>query len=100
MTNHAQMARMNNMGPQAHYQKDAGRNTHLSKRGVGVKTFDHHQNRGPEMSDHLRYLSNQANIVNRMYEVKNKDSGYINPNSVSMIDMDAPIFKDRMAMKR
>ena len=96
MTNHAHVARMNN---NCYHQKDAGRNTHLGRRGVGVKTFDHY-NRGPETSDHLRYLSNQANIVNKMYEVKNKDNGYINPNSVSMIDMDAPVFKDRMAMKR
>lgn len=97
MTNHAQMARMNNMAPLAHHPTDAGRNTHLGRRGVGVKTYDH---RGPETSDHLRYLSNQANIVNRMYEVKNKESGYVNPNSVSMIDMDAPVFEDRMTMKR
>jgi len=93
------MARMNNMGPLVHHPTDAGRNTHLGRRGIGVKTYDHY-NRGAETSDHLRYLSNQANIVNRMYEVKNKDSGYANPNSVSMIDMDATVFDDRMAMKR
>ena len=64
-----------------------------------MKTYDHY-NRVPEASDNLRNLSNKANIVNRIDEENNKDSGYENPNSVSMIDKDASVINKRILMKR